>query len=105
MRGNLPTNYWIPHCTPHSGRSNYNCCSSSGKQISKSSSFNIPYDYKYAELKHYRTKTIEEYLIKIKKGKADGKINIKEMINMFYLTNDKTKEKFEIFKKEFNLSR
>ena len=105
VRGNLPTNYWIPHCTPHSGRSNYNCCSSSGKQISKSSSFNIPYDYKYAELKHYRTKTIEEYLIKIKKGKADGKINIKEMINMFYLTNDKTKEKFEIFKKEFNLSR
>ena len=75
VRGNLKTNYWKGAWNPHSGLNNYNCCSSSGKKISNRSPFNVPYDYKYGYLKHYRTKTIEEYLNKIKKGKPDNKID------------------------------
>ena len=104
IRGNLASNYWKDAHNPHSGYNNYSCCSSSGKQISKHSPFNIPYDYEYGYLKHYRTKTIEEFIKKIKKGKADIKLNIKDMIRTFYDTNKKTKEKSDIFKKEFNMN-
>ena len=103
IRGNLASNYWKDAHNPHSGYNNYSCCSSSGNQISKHSPFNIPYDYEYGYLKHYRTKTIEEFIKKIKKGKADIKLNIKDMIRTFYDTNKKTKEKSDIFKKEFNM--
>ena len=103
IRGNLSTNYWIGAINPHSGRNKYNCCSSSGNQISKNSPFNKPYDYKYAYLKHYMTKTIEEYIIKIKKGRAASKrINLKLMYNNFFNINKKTTEKLSIFKKAFN---
>ena len=64
IRGNLSTNYWKGAFNPHTGANNYNCCSSSGKQISKGSPYNIPYDFKYGYLKHYRTKSIEEYIKK-----------------------------------------
>ena len=103
VRGNLPINYWIGATNPHTGENNYKCCSASGKQISKISPYNIYYDYKYAELKHYRTKTIEEYINKMKKGKPDGELDVRYMIRMFYHTNSKTEEKSKIFKKEFNI--
>ena len=103
VRGNLSTNYWVKATNPHTGINNYNCCSSSGKQISKTSPFNEPYDYTYGALKHYRTKTIEEYLNKIRKGKPDAQRDNQYMIKMFFLTNNKTKEKLDIFKKEFNV--
>ena len=103
VRGKLPTNYWKGAINPHTGINNFNCCSSSGKQISKNSSVNIPFDYEYGELKHYRTKTIEEYIKKLKRGRPDIKQNYQYMISLFYYTNKKTKEKSDIFKKEFNL--
>ena len=104
VRGNLTTNYWIGARNPHTGINNYNCCNPSGKQISKISPYNKPYDYKYGFLKHYRTKTIEEYINKIKKGKPDAQKDNFYMIRMFFLTNRKTKEKLDIFKKEFNIN-
>lgn len=104
VRGNLTTNYWIGAKNPHSGNNNYNCCSSSGKQISKRSFYNKPYDYKYGYLKHYRTKTIEEYINKMKKGKPDSKIDYSYMVKIFFVTNRKTKQKLDIFKKEFNIN-
>ena len=102
VRGNLPTNYWINATNPHTGENNYNCCSSSGKQISKTSPYNQPYDYEYGYLKHYRTKTIDEYINKIKRGRPDNKVSASYMITMFFYTNRRTKEKLDIFKKELN---
>ena len=104
VRGNLTTNYWKVAINPHTALTNYNCCSSSGKQISASSPYNIPYDYKYGKLKHYSTKSIEEYIKKIRKGNPnnDSRV-IKKMIHKFYLINKKTKEKSDIFKKEFKI--
>ena len=105
VRGNLSSNYWKGAWNPHSGVTNYNSCSSSGKIISKISPFNEPYDYKYGYLKHYRTKTIEEYIKKVKRGRAAAnKINYKRQVERFFLTNKKTKKKLDIFKKEFNIS-
>ena len=105
VRGNLSINYWKGAWNPHSGITNYNCCSPSGKQISKISPYNIPYDFKYRYLKHYRTKTIEEYINKIKRGRADDiGIKYKDKVKEFFITNKKTNKKIAIFKKEFNIS-
>ena len=105
VRGNLSVNYWNGCWNPHSGITNFNCCSSSGKQISKISPYNKPYDYKYGYLKHYRTKTIEEYINKVKRGRADDiGINYKDMVKKFFMSNKKTKKKIDIFKKEFNIT-
>ena len=106
VRGNLTTNYWKGARNPHTGNNKYNSCSSSGKKISSRTPYNIPYDYTYGELKHYNTKSIEEYIKKIKRGRADGfnrGLNIKKMIEHFYFINNRTKEKSDIFKKEFNI--
>ena len=106
VRGNLTTNYWKGARNPHTGNNKYNSCSSSGKKISSRTPYNIPYDYTYGELKHYNTKSIEEYIKKIKRGRADGfnrGLNIKKRIDNFYFINNRTKEKSDIFKKEFNI--
>ena len=105
IRGKLSTNYWIGASNPHTGLNNYNCCNPSGKQISKNSPYNTPYDYEYGYLKHYRTKTIEEYIKKMKKRIYDCNFTkgyLRYMFTMFYCTNKRTKEKSDIFKKEFN---
>ena len=103
VRGNLPTNYWEGAWNPHSGIKNYNSCNPSGKQISKNSPYIIP-NYNYGFLKHYRTKTIEEFIKKMKKGRADAPMNYTVLIKKFFAINKKTKEKLDIFKKEFNIS-
>ena len=104
IRGNLPTNYWKGSKNPHSGNNNYNSCSSSGNQISKNSPFNFPYDYSFGFLKHYRTKTIEEFINKIKRGRADAKIDYSDYVNLFFKINKITKEKLHIFKNVLNIS-
>ena len=89
---------------PHSGLNNYNCCDPSGIQISSKSPYNKRYNYSFGYLKHYRTKTIEEFVNKMKKGRADNKMNYIVFIYKFFAINKITKEKLDIFKKEFNIS-
>ena len=104
VRGNLSTNFWKGAIEPHFGVQNYNCCSLSGKEYHKAPKTKIPYDYEYGYLKHYRTKTVEEYIKKIKKGRVNNKrIKNKDMIQLFFENNKKTKEKIDIFKKELNI--
>ena len=103
VRGNLSTNYWFKANNPHTSDNEYIACSSSGYKVHKSSAFLFPPDYKYAVLKHYRTKTIEEYCNKMKRGRADKKIYYKEEIEWFFATNKVTKEKINYFKKVFNI--
>ena len=103
VRGNLSKNYWIGAPNPHTSNNEFSSCSSSGKEIDRKSPFNYPPDYKYAILKHYRTKTIEEYINKMKKGKPDVKINYNMMVEYFFGSNKITDEKIDIFNKEFNI--
>ena len=103
VRGNLSTNYWTKANTPHASDHECIACSSSGNQTDKGSPFINPPDYTNAILKHYRTKTVEEYCNKMKKGKPDRQIDYREMINWFFDTNKVTQEKIDIFKKEFNI--
>ena len=108
VRGNLNLNYWEKATNPHTSKIGFYSCSSSGKNISSTSfMIDIP-EYNFAFLKHYHTKTIEEYIIKLNKGYADHvdypgdwkKVRIKN----FFDINKKTKEKLDYFKKYLNYS-
>ena len=104
VRGNLPTNFWEVAPDPHSGANNYTICILSGKNISKEA-YHISPNYEYGYLKHYMTKTIEEYIKKIEKGRINCKWRgVRSMINYFFDTNKKTKEKIDIFKKKFKIN-
>ena len=54
---------------------------------------------------HYTTKTIGEYLNKIKRGGNQNEVyNITERIQIFFRHNKITEEKLQIFEKAFNRS-
>ena len=107
IKGKISKNCWEKTNNPHSPNKNIMTCSPSGKIINSKSFYNYPPDFKYAYLKHYATKTIEEYCIKIKKGRADTllKFNnetLKQRFIYFFNRNKKTKEKLDYIKKIFN---
>ena len=109
VRGSLPSNYWANAKNPHSTIYNvFKACTSSGIKISSNKSLIIP-DYEFAHLKHYTTKTIEEYCNKIKRGKATREFiinekNLKDRFDLFFEINRKTKEKVDYFNNFFNTS-
>ena len=85
-------------------------CSPSGKIIDSKAFFNNPPDFKYALLRHYPTKTIEEYCVKLKKGRADLKLELNKQKltdifnNYFFKINNKTKEKLNYIRNIFNIT-
>ena len=109
VRGNLKSNYWNNTLNPHTSENEFISCSSSGNLIKYNSPFNEPPDYKFAVLRHYHTKTIEEFCSKIKRGRATRKVDynekeILERLKMFFSINKKTKEKFQVIREQLNIS-
>ena len=105
VKGNLTINYWRTAMTIHSSSENFIACSSSGKRVN-THYFKMFPDYSCAHLKHYLTKTIQEFCNKIKRGPATHTLRystdvLKKMFNKFFSINKKTKEKVEFFNKEF----
>ena len=105
IRGKLPLNSIERKKCPHTVYYNLKYCTSSGKKAF-STYFHFPPDYKYAELRHY-TKTISEYINKIKRGRPTTKliinrISLKSFFNGFFNYNNKTPEKVKIFNDAFN---
>lgn len=72
------------------------CCNASGRECNGGSPFS-PYDYEFAELRHFTTKTAEEYADKMRRGFCDGNSVTREsLIEMFFKRNEYTKEKYDI---------
>ena len=61
VRGRLKINYWKKSSGSHSSIMKYISCNSEGKIIKYYSFINEPVNYKYAALKHYYTKSVEEF--------------------------------------------
>ena len=69
VRGNMKINYWTTAFNPHSSEAKVISCTPSGERILEYNSyFQTPPSYDFAYIKHYHTKTIEEYINKIKRG-------------------------------------
>ena len=84
-----------------------NYCNSRGKIIFPESLQNFPVENKFiAYLRHYYTKTAEEFCNKILRGDVQFKITestIMQKINKFFWINKKTPEKIRILEKCFNI--
>ena len=105
VKGGLKENYWKKTRGSHSSIMNYTSCNSLGEIIRFDAYTNIPFNYTYAALKHYYTKSVEEYCNKIKRGEAfykniyfntERKIN---KMNRYFDINKMTKEKVNLFVK------
>ena len=79
VRGGLKENYWKISHGSHTSSMKYICCNSLGEIIKYDDYTNIPFNNTYAVLKHYYTKSVEEYCNKKKRGEAFySKINFNE---------------------------
>ena len=108
VRGGLPINYWSVNCTPHTSFMNVTNCDSAGKKIKHSIGYtNV--NFTYAALKHYYTKSTEEYLVKSSRGsvyfgKVYWDLNRKKMkFDYYFMYNKKTPEKVALLKKLFDM--
>ena len=109
VRGHLKKNYWSRMNNPHSSNNNYVSCIPNGEKTDSKSPFHNPPNHEGAYLKHYGTKSLEEFILKIKRGKPDQKVIFDEKmwrhsLDLFFATNKKTQEKIEYIKKELNIS-
>lgn len=106
-RGNLKNNLKKSY-SAHTLWYDIELCNSLGNRITPRF-WITPHSYKYAYLSHYYTKTISEYIIKIKKGNVYYNFTLTPNIlsgkfNTFFEVNNKTKQKVDIFNREFNTS-
>lgn len=80
------------------------CCDNKGDKIEDAYKDTSDMNFSDAYIRHYSTKTAEEYAIKMKRGFADQNVNadkIRYLIeNRFFATNVKTSEKVNVFRKE-----
>ena len=88
-----------PHCT----RNVIRCCNTNGVPVR-----NYPftkYVHDNAYLKHYNTKTAEEYAHKLKRGFCDlNRPNYEPLLQRnFFHINEVTPEKIEVFKRELGV--
>ena len=109
IKGGLGFNYWEKGCTPHTSvLTNVTSCTSFGEVIP----FNSWYykaNFTYAALKHYYSKTVEEYANKSARGDALNIIKWDEnqkrnKIENYFIYNKRTEEKVNLFKKIFNIT-
>ena len=111
VRGRLKENYWKKTYGAHTSLMNYTSCNSEGKIISFNSFTNTPFNSSYIILKHYYTKSVEEYCNKVKRGEAfysqvDFNYQRKiDKIKRYFSYNKETKEKIELFKKMLDLNK
>ena len=110
VKGNMKINYWSKLWNPHSSEINVTTCISTGeKVIDYRSPFQFHPNYQYAYLKHYRTKTISEFINKIRRGRATRPTVYNEKLwkmrlDYFFQRNKKTKEKLDYIKKILNIN-
>jgi hypothetical protein len=101
IRGGIDTVVWNE--TSHTPITNIKCCNASGVECNSRSPF-VPYDYRYAGLRHFTTKTAREFSNKLKRGFADYERDKRPMIEMFFSRNEATEEKVKIFLEDHGIN-
>ena len=108
VRGGLPHNYWKYKCSIHTSYMNVTNCNSEGKIIPHNSGMS-PMNHTYAAIKHYYTKSVEEYVNKTKRGdafvfKGYNPPWKRQRMKTYFMYNNYSVEKEELFKKLFKLN-
>lgn len=87
----------------HTPYINGNVCNSSGEKINEIHPLS-PWVGEYAVLKHFCTKSTQEYAEKLKRGFSDyERKNYNELLELYFKRNEITQEKIDLFKKELGI--
>lgn len=101
VRGGLPDLVW--NNTAHTPSTTMACCNSHGERCSVYSPF-CPYDFRWAGIRHFSTKTAEEYADKVLKGSPDkNRPDYGEWVANFFKRNEVTKNKVDIFRRKLGV--
>jgi hypothetical protein len=104
MRGHLRKKVFIGHQSNHKPQKKVLLCDTWGKLDNYRShdSMELP-EYNHAYLIHFNYRTAEEYSRKVLRGYQGGQqCDILERVHMFFEANNFTKEKLDVFEKNFN---
>ena len=106
MRGNIPYYKFNKSYNPHYLYYGVKSCSTTGKFIN-GTYYTLHPTYEHAILNHYQTKTITEFINKMRRGRATTKMHLNRgylnyYFHRFFAINDKTDEKVKIFNDAFN---
>jgi hypothetical protein len=101
IRGGLKDIKWV--ASPHTPvNKNYTCCNDVGSEVVSYYPFS-KISFEDAYIRHFNTKTIEEYCLKMKRGFPDQEINLEKikicLNRVFFRINEITKEKIDVVKK------
>lgn len=103
IKGNLNLNPWVYDQTSHRPKHQLRTCDSNGNRVKTFNDVVIPPIIEKVYLKHFATKTIEEYIEKIKRGHPSQTILLNKWIDNFFKLNKVTKEKIALIENLFNL--
>ena len=104
IKGNLNLNPWIYDQTSHRPKHQLRTCDSNGNRVKTFNDVVIPPIIEKVYLKHFATKTIEEYIEKVKRGHPSQTILLNKWIDNFFKLNKVTKEKIALIENLFNLT-
>ena len=108
VRGRLEHNYWRIKCNVHTSKMNVTNCNSQGNVIPFDTGQSSPINHTFAAIKHYYTKSVEEYVEKTKRGdsfvyKGYNTYWKKKRIKLYFGYNNYSTEKENLFKKLFEI--
>ena len=109
VRGGLIPNYWSVRCMIHTSAFKCYSCNANGKKVSYKTMGFWP-KFKYARLRHYYTKSTEEYANKCKRGSASNRVTWnnrrkKFKYNLYFVYNKRTKKKEKLLRKVLNMTK
>lgn len=104
IKGNLNWNPWVYDQTSHRPNHQLNTCDSNGNRVKTFNDVIIPPIIDHVYIKHFATKTIEEYLEKIKRGHPSQTFLLDKWIDNFFKINKVTELKVKIIENTLNIT-
>ena len=104
IKGNIEHNPWVYGQTPHRPQYHLRTCDSNGNRAKTFNDALKPPILKNVFIKHFVTKTAEEYIKKVKRGHPGNvMLYFDKRIDIFFMYNKVTEEKVRFFEEQLNM--
>ena len=104
IKGNLNWNPWEYDQTSHRPKHQLRTCDSNGNRVKTFNDVILPPIFGNVYIKHFATKTIEEYIDKIKRGHPSQSFLLNKWIDNFFKINTVTAEKVKFIENKLNIT-
>ena len=104
VRGDIFEPIWVLNANAHDPNRQKRLCNSLGEKIRYIPRILKPPIWNVSYIKHFRTKTAEEYAQKILRGHPNGKGNFVYLIDLFFMDNKFSEKKLEVIETILNMT-